>query len=236
MHDNDQMSDGPELRELRDSLSALATPERPRLEAILARGGAHRRRRRATLTSMSVVGVAVAVAVTLAVSGTSKSSRTLSTVRTPSFTLVSYTDGTAKLTLNPAELLDPAQLQSDFAKHGIPAKVTSGSYCTSNPEPAGFAQAVSGPGAGTSQQGEGGPSGPQPTITINPSQIPAGTELTVGYFQLPTGEQQANFSLMNSDSYTCTSTPPDISKPETSNDIGILYGGPGPSGSTAALS
>lgn len=241
MLDNDQMSDSPELRELRDSLSALSTPDRPQLEAILASGRSRRRHRRSMLTRLSAVGVAAAAATTLALalalSGTSKPSRALSMVRTPSFTLVSYTDGTAKLTLNPAELLDPAQLQSDFAKYGIPAKVTSGSYCTSNPEPAGFSQAVSGPGPGTSQYGEGGPSGPQPKITINPSQIPAGTELTVGYFQLATGQQQANFSLMNSTSYTCTSTPPDLSKPDTGNgDLGILYGGPGPSKSAAAMS
>ncbi len=36
---------------------------------------------------------------------------------------------------------------------------------------------------------------------------------------------------MNSSSYTCTSTPPDMSQPDTSNgDIGVLYGGPRPSG------
>jgi hypothetical protein len=54
--------------------------------------------------------------------------------------------------------------------------------------------------------------GPQPTITIDPSRIPAGAELTVGDFQLPSGEQQA-LSLMNSSSYTCTSTPPDMTSP-----------------------
>jgi hypothetical protein len=36
MSGNDQMTDGAELRELRHSLSGVAMPERPRLEAITA--------------------------------------------------------------------------------------------------------------------------------------------------------------------------------------------------------
>ena len=46
MSDTDQMTDSAELRELRDSLSGVAMPERPRLEAITARGRARRRHRR----------------------------------------------------------------------------------------------------------------------------------------------------------------------------------------------
>jgi hypothetical protein len=229
MYDNDQMTDSPELRELRDCLSGVAVPGPPPLEAITARGRQRRRRRLTIVSRLSVGGITGACVVALSVSGAlSPAAKQLRTIRTPSFTLVSYTDGTAKLTLNPGELLNPTELQSDFAKYGIPAKVTIGSYCTSDPEPTGFLQAVSGPGPGTSQSG----SGQQPTITIDPSKIPAGTELTVGDFHLATGEQQANFSLMNSSSYTCTSTPPDMSQPDTSNqDFGVLYGGPGPSGS-----
>ena len=38
-------------------------------------------------------------------------------------------------------------------------------------------------------------------------------------------------SLINTNSYSCTSTPPDMSQPDTSNqDFGLLYGGPGLSG------
>lgn len=228
MYDNDRMTDSPELRELRDSLSGVAVPGPPPLEAITARGRDHRRRRLTTVTRLSVGGILGASVVALSVSGAFSPAAKLGTIRTPSFTLVSYTDGTTKLTLNPGELLNPSELESDFAKYGIPAKVTTGSYCTSDPEPTGFSQAVSGPGPGTWQKG----SGQQPTITIDPSRIPAGTELTVGDFHLATGEQQANFSLMNSSSYTCTSTPPDMSQPGTSDqDLGLLYGGPGPSGS-----
>ena len=228
MPDNDQLTDSLALRELRASLDGVAIPERPPLETITARGRARHRHRRSTVTLLTGAGLVTVAAAILGLTGAFSSSSTPNTARTPSFTLVSYSDGTAKLTLNPSELLNPTELQSDFAKYGIPAKVTTGSYCTSDPEPAGFSHAVSGPGPGTWKQG----SGRRPTITIDPSKIPAGTELTVGHFNLRTGEQQANFSLMSSGAYTCTTTPPDMSKPDTSDqDLGLLYGGPGPSGS-----
>jgi hypothetical protein len=226
MSDNDQLTDNVELRELRESLTGIAMPQRPPLKTITARGRARRRHRRSTVTRLTAAGAVGVAAATLGVTGAFTARSTLNTIRTPSFTLVSYTDGTAKLTLNPGELLNPSELQTDFAKYRIPAKVTSGSYCTSDPAPAGLAQVVSGPGPGTWQPGPV----PKPTITIDPSKIPAGAELTVGDFKLPTGEQQANFSLMNSNSYTCTSTPPDMSKPDTSTeDFGLLYDGPVPS-------
>jgi hypothetical protein len=79
----------------------------------------------------------------------------------------------------------------------------------------------------------------QPTITIDPSAMPAGAELSVGYFQLSSGqaagEQQADVVLIDSNSNTCTSTPPGPNGPPTgynqSDSLGLLYGGPGPAGS-----
>lgn len=169
-----------------------------------------------------------APAVVVGISGAITPAAKLGTIRRAVYTLRHNLNGTDTLTLNPVELFDPAQLQSDFAQYGIPATVTTGRYCTSNPEPSGFSQAVTGPGPGTWQKG----SGQHPTITIDPSRIPAGTELTMGDFQLFTGEQQANFSLMSSSSYTCTTTPPDMSQPDTtSGDLGVLYGGHSKSGS-----
>ena len=227
MYEDDQLTDSPELQELRDSLSGVATPGPPPLEQITGRGRARRRRRFTTVTRLSVAGLVGATVVALGVSGAFSPANKLGTIRTAAYTLSQNQNGTDTLTLNPGELLDPAQLQADFAQYGITAKVTTGSYCTSDPEPAGFAQAVTWQ-QGTWQKGSGTPS----TITIDPSQISAGTELTVGVFHLTSGpaagEQQANFSLMNSSSYTCTSTPPDMSQPDTSNgDIGLLYGGHG---------
>jgi hypothetical protein len=231
MYDTD-LSDSPELRELRDAVSGVATSGPPPVESIMARARARRRQRLTTISRMSVGGVVAATALALGVSGAFSPAAKLGTIRTAAYTLRHNANGTDTLTLNPVELLGPSQLQSDFARYGIPSKVTSGSYCTSDPAPAGFAQAVTGPSGGSWRVG----SGQQPTITIDPSQIPSGTELSVGYFQLTSGpaagEQQANMSLINTNSYTCSSTPPDMSQPDTSNeDLGVLYGGSGPSGS-----
>jgi hypothetical protein len=237
MSGNDHITDGAELRELRESLSGVTMSERPRLEAITARGRARRRHRLSAVAGLSVAGAAAGTALALGLAGVLGPARTPGTIRTASFTLASNSNGTATLTINPKELLDPAALQSDLTQYGIPAKVTSGSFCSSDPHPAGFSQVASmqpaGPGTSTPQ------SGVQPTITIDPSAMPAGAELSVGYFQLSSGEyageQQADVVLIDSNSYTCTSTPPDPNGPldgyGQSDSLGLLYGGPGPAGS-----
>jgi hypothetical protein len=50
------------------------------------------------------------------------------------------------------------------------------------------------------------PPGSHPTVTFNPSAMPAGLELSFGVFQFSSGEQQTDFTLINASSYTCTST------------------------------
>jgi len=99
-------------------------------------------------------------------------------------------------------LLDPGTLQSDLDQDGIPAMVTAGSFCSSDPQPAGLSDVVS------SEPATSG-SGPvaDPTITIDPAAMPAGTELSFGNFQAA-GSQQTSFTLVSTGSYTCTSTPP----------------------------
>lgn len=233
MSGNDPMTDGAELRELRDSLSGVIMSERPRLETITARGRARRRHRVSAIAGLSVAGAAAGTALALGLTGVLGPAGTPGTIRTASFTLASNSNGTATLTINPKELLDPTALQSDLAQYGIPAKVTSGSFCSSDPHPAGFSQVVSmqpaGPGTSTPQ------SGVQPTITIDPSAMPAGAELSVGYFQLGSGEQRADVVLIDSNSYACTSTPPDPNGPPggygQADSLGLLYGGAGPAGS-----
>jgi len=198
----------------------------------MARGRARRRRRLSAVASVSVAAAA-GTALALGLTGVLGPARTPGTIRTVSFTLVSNSDGTATLTINPKELLDPAALQNDLAHYGIPAKVTSGSFCSSDPAPAGFSQVVPGQPAGS---GTGTPQPVvQPTITIDPSAMPAGAELSIGYFQLSSGEQQANVVLIDTSSYTCTSTPPDFPSPPAGSDesdsLGVRYSGPGPTGS-----
>lgn len=239
MNVHDEMSDNEVLRAASESLSAIPMAGPPDVEAIMARSRAHRTRRLSAVAGLSVAGAAAATALALGLTGVlgSAPARTSGTIRTAAFTLVSNADGTATLTIKPGELLHAAALQSDLAQYGIPAKVTTGSLCSSDPAPAGFSQVVSeyppGQGSYTPQ------SGVQATITIDPSAIPAGTELSVGDFQLSSGEysgeQQADFVLIDTGSYTCSSTPPDPNGlPDgygPSDGIGVLYGGPGPAGS-----
>jgi hypothetical protein len=223
MPDNDHLTDGAELRELRDSLSGLAMPERPRLTAITARGRSRRRHRLSTVAGLSVAGVAAGAAVAVGLTGGLSQARSPGTIRTAAFTLASNSNGTATLTINPKELLDPAALQSDLAQFGIPAMVTVGDFCSSDPAPAGFSQVVTFQPAEeyTVQPG----SGVQPTITIDPAALPAGTELSFGDFQLATGQQQASFALIDTSSHTCTSTPPGPEGPPDGSQL--LYGGHG---------
>jgi len=233
------MSDNEVLRAASDSLSAIPMASPPDVEAIMARGRARRTRWRSAAAGLSVTAAAAGAALALALTGVlgSTPARSTGAIRTAAFTLASNSDGTATLTINPAELLDPAALQNDLAQYGIPAVVTVGSLCTSDLAPAGFSQVVStspaGPSTATPQPVA------NPTITIDPAAMPAGTELSVGDFQLSSGEysgeQQADFVLIDTSSYTCSSTPPDPNGlPDgygPSDGIGLLYGGPGPAGS-----
>jgi hypothetical protein len=231
---HDEMSDTEVLRAASDSLSAIPVASPPDVEAIMARGRARRRRRLSAAAGLSVAGAAAGTALALGLTGVLGPARPPGTIRTAAFTLVSNSNGTATLTISPGELLDPAALQSGLAQYGIPAKVTTGSFCSSDPAPTGFSQVVSsypaGPSTATPQNGV------QPTITIDPSAMPAGTELSIGDFQLSSGaysgQQQADFVLIDTSSYTCSSTPPDPNGlPDgygSSDGIGVLYGGPGP--------
>jgi hypothetical protein len=232
-----ELSDAEVLRAASCSLSRLPVASPPEVEAIVTRGRARRRNRLSAVAGLSVTAAAAATALVLGLTGVMGQARTPTTIKTASFTLVSNSNGTDTLTLDPRELLDPAQLQSDLQANGIPAMVTSGSICTSDPAPSGFSQVVSSSPAGPSTSMPTPVS--QPTITIDPSAMPAGTELSVGYFQLSSGtyagEQQADMLLVNTNSYTCSNTPPDpnsLPGGYGENDgIGLLYGGPGPSGS-----
>jgi hypothetical protein len=237
MNVHDEMSDHEVLRAASDSLSAIPMASPPDVEASMARGRARRTRRLSAAAGLSVVAAA-GTALALGFTGVlgPASARSTGTIRTTAFTLVSNANGTDTLTLNPGELLDPAALQKDLQQDGIPAIVNSGSFCTSDPAPAGFAGAVT---SSPSGEGTGTPgSGPQPTITIDPSAIPSGTELSFGYFQLTSGQyagsQQADMVLIDTNSYTCSSTPPDPNGSPVgygeSDSLGLLYGGPGLSG------
>jgi hypothetical protein len=229
----------PELTsELRRMADDAARQARPPAAAEIIRQGDRRRRRsvtRQSLGALSVTGVAGAgIALGLGLTG-SASPHGTGMIRTAAFTLVEHADGTATLTINTGVLFEPSTLQSDLAQDGIAAKVTAGSFCSSDPVPAGLLQVVSvqrpqhgghgyPPGraaTGTAQgSGQAQHSGQVPTqggnpghtITINPAAMPTGTELSFGDFQLSNGAQ-TYFTLIDTSAYACTNTAPSSPSP-----------------------
>ena len=125
------------------------------------------------------------------------------------------------LTINPQVLLDPSTLQNDLAQYGIAAKVTIGSFCSSDPSPAGLQQVV------TFYPSSGGHISPTMnlTVTIDPAAMPAGTELSFGNFQLANTQETA-FALIDTNSFTCASTPPTTAQ-HFQGVIVFARGGPG---------
>lgn len=233
MNDNDELNDGAVLSAVRDSISGLPMPAAPRLQAITARGRARRRHRLSRAAGVSVAGVAAGTALAFGLSSAHGPApvhgtiRTLAprTIRTAAFKIVKKSNGKATLTLNPNEFLDPATLQSDLAKYGIPAKVTSGSFCSSDPAPAGFSQVVSLPPREAPVPPQ---SGVPPTITFDPAATPAGTELSFGFFQLTSGGQQVSFALIDASSYSCVSTPLGPAGPPEGSQLVYGDASPGP--------
>jgi len=203
MNVHDEMSENEVLRAASKSLSALPMASPPDVDAIMASGRARRIRRRSGVAGLSVAAAGTALA--LGLTGVFGSAP--GTIRTMSFTIASNANGTATLTINPKVLLDAAALQSDLRQYGIPAVVTSGSFCSSGFGPAGFSQVVRVyPVPGPRRHIL--PPGVHATFTINPAAMPAGAELSFGIFRFSSGEQQTYLMLVNKNSYTCSSTAP----------------------------
>jgi hypothetical protein len=195
-----------ELQRMADDAARQARP--PAAAEIIRQGDCRRRRSltRRSLSGLSAAGVVGAgVALSLGLTG-SPSAHGTGTIRTAAFTLVSNANGTATLTIYPKVLLEPGTLQSDLAHDGIPAMVTVGRFCSSDPAPAGFTKVISFPGSPADP-------GPVQAVVINPAAMPAGTELSFGNFQTTNGAQ-TSFALIGKGSYTCTSTAPTAPPPE----------------------
>jgi hypothetical protein len=218
------MNDDSALGTVRDSLTTardsltedqMNTP----LDAIVRRGRATRRRR--GLIGLAGTGaVAVTAALAVGLTGVIGSTHRPGIIRTAAFTLVSNANGTATLTINPRVLLEPSTLQSDLEQDGIPAMVTAGSFCSSNPPPAGFLRVVS---FHPKPRRSGRPYPvADPSVTFNPSAMPAGAELSFGNFQFA-NTQQTSFALIDTGSYTCTKTAPTAPPPQ---GVMLSYGHP----------
>ena len=212
MSDADQMTDSVELHELRGAFSDASLPDAPPLDRVTARGDARRHRRHYGIAIASAAAATGAAVLAFGLTGgraaptdpRAASSPKLHTIRTAAYKLVSNSDGTATFTINPAELFDASTLQSDLEQFGIPAKVTQGSICYTDPEPAVFAQVYS---------FDPGPPGGDAVVTIDPAAMPEGTELSFGEIRLPSGPGAAKVSLIEKDSFTCSSSLP-VDRPD----------------------
>jgi hypothetical protein len=196
-------------RELRDALAEVAAPGRPPLAAITSRGRAHRQRRLAGLAGLGVAGVAAGAALVLSLAGVlgAAPARSTGTIRTAAFTLTSNANGTDTLTLNLRQLLDPAAFQRALAQHGIPALVKTGTFCSSTPQPPGNGAIVAYLGNRPVGPGDHHFSGPatKVVVVIDPSALPAGTELSFGYFDQ---DRTLMDTIIYTGSYTCSSGQP----------------------------
>jgi hypothetical protein len=173
-------------------------------------GHGHRR----LAAGITAATAAAAVVLGLGLSGALGSAqyRGTATIRTTAFTLTMNANGTATLTVSPRVLLEPSTLQNDLRQDGIPAIVTAGSFCSSDPIPAGFQQVVS------------GPTGTPPTVTINPAAMPAGTELSFGIVQYSSSNTDTQIEIIDTSSYTCSSA---LSTPPSGEGVLMLGRGSG---------
>jgi hypothetical protein len=185
MNDHDEMNDDV-LVAVRDSLSRVPMPAPIPLAAIVARGRSGRYRRRSALAA---VGVAAAVAVAVGLpaiahvgstppparSGSGRLSATPVHVHLAAFSVDSNQGGTVTVTLTWAQVFDPNTMRQVLAQAGVPALITVGSACYSPGEPAGPAVELEGI-VSAYRRADG-----TEVMVINPSAIPTGKELSIGY-------------------------------------------------------
>jgi hypothetical protein len=190
------------VREQRDKVHSHTS-----VDQIISRGRAVRVRRRipGAVSGLAVV-TAAAVVLGLGLSGAfgSAPARATGTIRTAAFTLVEHANGTATVTFKAKLLVDPRALQRALRHDGIPAIVRADRFCSSHPIPAGFAKVV----ADVTAPYSAGPAPGPGSFTINPAAMPAGTELSFGFWLPRNSRVETAIELIDTKSYTCTRTAP----------------------------
>jgi hypothetical protein len=168
-----------------------------------------RGRRAAVGLAAAAVAVAAAVGIGYAASGPHPPSATPTAssgttrggvhIHLAAFSVDTNPGGTVTLELTRGQIFNPSALRHALAQAGVPALVTVGSVCTSSGPSDALPQVIS-------------RSAPQPdgsTVTIiTPAAIPAGQELSIGYFPLPNGGGVHISLVPDNTPLTCTSTPP----------------------------
>lgn len=153
------------------------------IEQIYARAGTRRtRRRRATVIATGAAALVTGLTA-VAFTGSGAHQPPPVTAQLAAFSVSAGPNGTSALTLRKGQQyrLDPVALRQALADHHIAALVTIGKSCDTSPEPYGLDQVV------VSQRQTDG----SVTLTINPTAMPAGSALSIGYY--PT---RTTFSLI----------------------------------------
>jgi hypothetical protein len=148
------------------------------VEQIYARARTRRSRRRGA-TVVATGAAALAAGLTAAaVTGSGPHQPPPVAAQLAAFSVSAGPNGTSALTLRKGQQyrLDPVALARALAEHHIAALVTVGKSCDTAPEPAGLDRVV------VSKR----PSNGSVTLTINPAAMPAGSALSVGYYQTRT--------------------------------------------------
>jgi hypothetical protein len=186
----------------RDALS-WARVEIP-VEAILAKGSSRRHRRRLAQLSAAVAAsgaLALSLATVIGSGSPAPAPAPGTTIRGTAFTLARKANGTASLTLNQGQVLDPATLQRALARDGIPALVQTGTYCTPAPPSRGSFHPALRRQPGIHNLS---PVPPDAVTVINPAAMPVGTELSFTYSN---HDRVLAGSLIYTATHTCSPAP-----------------------------
>jgi hypothetical protein len=166
------MNDTDLASRVRESVSEiqLQTP----VESIIKTADRRRRTRHIRRSAAAIAGCAAIALAALSLTSGSPTPAGTRNVQLAAFTLSDDPADSTSLTLHKGAQyrLDPDALRNALAGHGIPALVTVGTYCDTNPEPPGLDQVVT-----AYRQASG-----DVFLKINPAAIPAGAELSIGYF------------------------------------------------------
>ena len=176
-------NDNDVLSPLRESLSGLHmhTP----VQAILHGVGVQRRKRRAALGATVAAGGAAAALVAVGVGSPGQAPPAHSSgPQLAAFTVTSGPGGATSLTLRKGGQwqVNAAALREALAEHDLPALVTVGKSCDTNPEPAGLDQVIT-----SNRQTDG-----TVDVIFNPKALPPGAEISIGLFPAHT-----KFSLID---------------------------------------
>jgi hypothetical protein len=191
-------------RDMRSALEAAARDGSPGRQAPARAAGLGKRA--AVGLAVAAVAVAAGVGIDQAVGHGPSTTSARSTghvvhIRTAAFMVDTNAGGTVTVTLlHDHAFVDPGALRNALAEAGVPALVTAGKVCYLPHHPTAVLPMVL---SGTPHQANG-----NTVVTITPAAIPAGSELSIGYFQVSGGHGLFVTVVPDNASLTCAATPP----------------------------